>query len=164
MILAPPMTFKFATSARLKLPALNPLLAACALLMSGCQEGGAPPASETESVPPVAAAEPERPIVHIDVDEYVILMDPVVPAGEVTLQLANLGFEEHNIFFVMLDSDSTIWETERRLSPAERRSVVLDLEPGAYKAVCDFSGHEGRGMFTEFLAEPTSPAEGGGES
>ena len=97
----------------------------------------------------------------IDLDEYVVLMNPVVPAGAVTLKLVNGGFEEHNLLFVVVESDSTVWETERRLAPGERRTVTLELEPGEYKAVCDFSGHESRGMFTEFFAEETSPAESG---
>ena len=87
-------------------------------------------------------------------------MNAVVPGGRVSLKLANRGFEEHNLLFVTLESDSTIWETERRLAPGERRTVVLDLEPGSYRAVCDFSGHEGRGMLTEFVVEETTPSEG----
>ena len=131
------------------------LLVACAIIVSACGEGGAPPPSE----PAVVAEQVEGALVEIDVDEYVVLMDPVVPAGTVTLKLVNRGFEEHNLLFVVTESDSTVWETARRLGPAERRTVVLDLEPGAYKAVCDFSGHESRGMFTEFVVEETTPAE-----
>ena len=140
-------------------PALIPLVAACVFIVSACEEDEAPPPSE----PVVAAEQIEGALVEIDVDEYVVLMDAVVPAGTVTLKLVNRGFEEHNLLFVMTESDSTIWETEGRLSPAERRTVVLDLEPGAYRAVCDFSGHESRGMFTEFVVEETTSAESGND-
>ena len=109
----------------------------------------------------MAAADAEGAIVEIDLDEYTVLMDLVVPAGPVTLRLANRGFEEHNLLFVAVESDSTVWETERRLSPGERRSVTLDLEPGTYRAVCDFSGHEGRGMLVDFAVEETTPGESG---
>ena len=136
-------------------PSLISLVVACAFIVSACEEGGAPPPSE----PAVAAEQVEGALVEIDVDEYVVLMDPVVPAGTVTLKLVNRGFEEHNLLFVVTESDSTVWETEGRLAPAERRTVVLDLEPGAYKAVCDFSGHESRGMFTDFVVEETTSAE-----
>ena len=136
-------------------PSLISLLVACAFIFSACEERDAPPPSE----PTTAAEQVEGALVEIDVDEYVVLMDPVVPAGRVTLKLVNRGFEEHNLFFVVIESDSTVWETERRLAPAERRTVVLDLEPGAYKAVCDFSGHEGRGMFADFVVEETTSAE-----
>ena len=91
----------------------------------------------------------------IDMDEYTVLMDATFPAGPVTVKLANKGFEEHNILFVLVESDSTVWEIERRLSPGERRTVMLDFEPGEYQAVCDFSGHEDRGMLASFVVKPT---------
>ena len=97
----------------------------------------------------------------IDLDEYNILMNTVMPTGRVTLALANRGFEEHNLLFVVLESDSTVWETERRLSPGARRRVTLDLEAGAYRAVCDFSGHEGRGMLVDFVVEEKTPSGSG---
>ena len=158
------MTSEFTISERDPHSAMISLLAACTLIVSGCGEGGAPPSSAPDSAATVAAEETEGALVEIDVDEYVVLMNPVVPAGAVTLKLVNRGFEEHNLLFVVVESDSTIWETERRLGPGERRTVTLDLEPGAYKAVCDFSGHEGRGMFTEFLVEETTSAESGTDS
>ena len=155
------MTSEFIQSEMRARPALISLLAACTLIVSGCTEGGAPPPGEPDFGAAAAADEFEGALVEIDVDEYLVMMDPVLPAGTVTLKLVNRGFEEHNLFFVMVESDSTVWETERRLAPGERRTVILDLEPGAYKAVCDFSGHEGRGMFMEFVVEETSPVEGG---
>lgn len=109
----------------------------------------------------MTATDPQEVLVEIDLDEYVILMDRVVPAGPVTLKLANQGFEEHNLLFVVVETDSTVWETERRLSPGERRRVTLDLEAGKYRAVCDFSGHEGRGMLVEFLVEEKTPSGAG---
>ncbi len=136
---------------------LMPLLAALTLIVSACAEGEGPSSGEDEA----AAAEAETAIVDIDLDEYTVLMDPVLPAGPVTLRLANRGFEEHNLLFVVLETDSTVWETEDRLSPGERRSVTLDLEPGTYRAVCDFSGHEGRGMLVNFAVEETTPDESG---
>ena len=149
------MTSEFIQSEMHASPALLSLLAACALIVSGCTEGGAPPSGEPDSGAAAAADVFEEALVEIDVDEYLVMMDPVLPAGTVTLKLVNRGFEEHNLFFLMVESDSMVWETERRLAPGERRTVILDLEPGAYKAVCDFSGHEGRGMFIEFVVEET---------
>ncbi len=134
-----------------------PLLAAFTLIIATCGEGEAPPSGGDETVAAVAAADAEGAIVEIDLDEFTVLMDPVLPAGPVTLRLANRGFEEHNLLFVVVESDSTVWETASRLSPGERRSVTLDLEPGAYRAVCDFSGHEGRGMLVDFTVEETTP-------
>jgi hypothetical protein len=154
------MISKTAISDRCAHSALIPVLAACMCFPTACGEGGAPP-SGGESAAPEASPDPEEVLVEIDLDEYNILMNAVVPAGRVTLVLANRGFEEHNLLFVVLDSDSTVWETERRLSPGERRRVTLDLEAGKYRAVCDFSGHEGRGMLVEFLVEEKTPSGAG---
>ena len=131
-------------------PVFVTLLAAFVCFSPACAESGAPPSSESETAAP-ATAEAEELLVEIDLDEYSILMDARMPAGPVTLRLANLGFEEHNLLFVVLESDSTVWETEGRLGPGERREVELDLAAGQYRAVCDFSGHEGRGMTWNFV-------------
>jgi len=131
-------------------PVFVALLAAFVCFSPACTESGAPPPSESETAAP-AAAEAEELLVKIDLDEYSILMDAHMPAGPVTLTLANLGFEEHNLLLIVLESDSTVWETEGRMSPGERRTVQLDLAAGEYRAVCDFSGHEGRGMTWNFV-------------
>ncbi len=138
-----------------------PLLA-FVLIISACGEVEAPPGG-SDSAAATAAADPGEVLVDIDLDEYTVLMDAVLPAGPVTVKFANRGFEEHNLLFVLVESDSTVWETERRLSPGERRTVKLEFEPGEYKAVCNFSGHEDRGMFTEFEVEETTPSQGGSE-
>ena len=136
----------------------GPLLAV-GLSVSACADGEAPaPASDP---PTTVVSEPEGAVVEIDLDEYTVHMDAVLPAGEVTLKLANRGFEEHNLLFVVTESDSTIWEIEGRMAPGERRSVTLQLEPGAYRAVCDFSGHEDRGMLVSFYVRETTPGEDG---
>ncbi len=135
-----------------------PLLAAFPFMISACGEGGEPP-SGSESAATEPAAVVEEVLVEIDMDEYTVLMDATLPAGPVTFRLANKGFEEHNLLFVLVESDSTVWETERRLAPGERRTVTLEFAPGEYKAVCNFSGHEDRGMFTGFVVRETTPSE-----
>ena len=129
------------------------MLALFTLIISACGEGGVPPSGESETGAAVAATDPEEVLVEIAFDEYIIFMDASVPSGPVALRLANRGFEEHNLLFVVVESDSTVWEIERRLAPGERRTFTLDFEPGEYKAVCNFSGHEDRGMFTGFVVE-----------
>ena len=144
-------------------PALITMLAVFTLIISACIEGEAPPSDESETGVAVAATDPEEVLVEIEFDEYIIFMDAVVPSGPVTLRLANRGFEEHNLLFVVAESDSTVWEIERRVSPGERRTVTLDLKPGMYRAVCDFADHEDRGMSTEFEVRETTPSDGGSE-
>ncbi len=136
-------------------------LAALTFIISACGVGGAPPTGGSDSQAATPAADPEEVLVEIDFDEYVVIMNPVVPSGPVTLKLANKGFEEHNLLFVLVESDSTVWETESRLSPGERRTVMPAFAPGRYRAVCDFSGHEDRGMFVDFVVKEKSPSEGG---
>ena len=118
---------------------------------SGDADGG-----DAQKAPDSGATETTRSgadTVRVTLDEYSIGIPRVLPAGRNVLRLESLGFEEHNLLFVLNDSDSLVWETERRLSPYETRTVSVDLVPGAYTVVCDFSGHEGRGMFTELTVE-----------
>ena len=107
-----------------------------------------------------AEAEGTQDTVEVILDEFWIGMPLVLPAGRTVLRLKSQGFEEHNLLFVRKQADSVVWETEGRLDPFESRIVTLDLEPGAYTAVCDFSGHEGRGMFLDFTVEAGPPAGG----
>ena len=77
-------------------------------------------------------------------------MPDILPAGDLTLRLVSEGVEEHNLIFVKKDNEEAVWETDGRLSPYQVQTVELNLSPGEYTAVCDFSGHETRGMFFEF--------------
>jgi len=131
------------------------------LTISARGEVGAPPSSGRETGAAVVATDPEEAIMEIELNDFNVVMSAVMPAGRLTLRLANRGFQEHNLFFVVVESDSTVWEIERRLSPGERRIVTLDLEAGTYWAVCDVSGHEDKGMAWEFVVEETAPSESG---
>ena len=89
-------------------------------------------------------------------DEYTISMPLVLPAGPHPVRFVNAGFEEHNIYFRRMEDTLAAWVLERRLNPGERRVATVELEPGDYLAICDFSGHDGRGMFTEFTVTPAA--------
>ena len=52
---------------------------------------------------------------------------------------------------------AAVEETEGRLGPGERRTVTLDLAAGAYRAVCNYTDHEDRGMIVDFRAEEETP-------
>ena len=112
---APSMTSESITPKRYARPALLFLLAAIAFFVSACQEGEAPASSESDSDSAAPEAEDEELLVEIEFDEYVVYIDAVVPSGPVTLRLVNQGFEEHNLLFVAVESDSTVWETERHV-------------------------------------------------
>ena len=128
--------------------ALCSFLAACG--GSDDPQGGAPAGRQAEAA---TATDGSRDTVNVILDEYWIGMPAVLPAGRTVLRLKSQGFEEHNLLFVLKQADSVVWETEGRLSPFESRIVTLDFDPGTYMAVCDFSGHEGRGMFLDFTVE-----------
>ena len=130
-------------------------VAAVALVLSSCS-GDTVGDAGGDSPEPAAAEAPERrrsrvDTVRVTLDEYSIGIPAVLPSGLNVLKLESRGFEEHNLLFVLKEADSVVWETEGRLSPYETRVVTVDLVPGAYTVVCDFSGHEGRGMFTDLL-------------
>tara|TARA_Y100001934_G_C12209345_1_gene705227 strand:+ start:356 stop:727 length:372 start_codon:yes stop_codon:yes gene_type:complete len=97
---------------------------------------------------PVSTDLPET--IEIILADFYIGMPAILPAGDLTLRLASEGVEEHNLIFVRNDTEQTVWETDGRLSPFEVRTVELNLPAGEYTAVCDFSGHEMRGMFFDF--------------
>ena len=125
-------------------PGLLSSLGLCLLVMGSCE-------SERSSVneeSPVSTDLPET--IEIILADFYIGMPDILPAGDLTLRLASEGVEEHNLIFVRNDTEQTVWETDGRLSPFEVRTVELNLAAGEYTAVCDFSGHETRGMFFEF--------------
>ena len=138
------------------------MLAAICLAAGGCAEPGAEqavPAAESPSSAPSPAD-----TMQVLMDEYSISMPIAIPTGPHPIRFVNAGFEEHNIYFRRVGSTSPAWVLERRLNPGERRVVTVELEPGAYTAICDFSGHDGRGMFMDFRVEPASDSAGVSDS
>ena len=125
----------------------------------GCAEPG-----DDHTVPAVETPAPPRvDTMQVLMDEYTISMPLILPAGPHPVRFVNAGFEEHNIYFRRKEGASPVWVLERRLNPGERRVVTVELEPGAYMAICDFSGHDGRGMFTDFTVEPVAGSPGAQE-
>ena len=94
--------------------------------------------------------------VDVFLGEYYISMPAVLSRGRTVLRVKNEGFEEHDLQFTRADADSVTWRIEKRLSPGEVRTVILDLDAGAYAAICDFAGHLGRGMFVDVIVESDS--------
>jgi len=131
-------------------PGLLCRLGLCALIIGSCDSeqnsaGDEPPAQQELSAD---ANTPDT--IEITLADFYIGMPDILPAGDITLRLASEGVEEHNLIFVAKDTEENIWETDGRLSPYEVRTVELNLPEGEYTAVCDFSGHETRGMFFDF--------------
>ena len=130
-------------------PGLLSSLGLCLLVIVSCESERS--SVNEESPPeesPVSADLPET--IEITLADFYIGMPDILPAGDLTLRLASEGVEEHNLIFVRNDTEQTVWETDGRLSPFEVRTIEVNLSAGEYTAVCDFSGHETRGMFFEF--------------
>ena len=130
-------------------PGLLSSLGHCLLVIVSCESersSGNEESPAEES--PVSTDLPET--IEIILADFYIGMPDILPAGDLTLRLASEGVEEHNLIFVRNDTEQTVWETDGRLSPFEVRTAEVNLSAGEYTAVCDFSGHETRGMFFEF--------------
>jgi len=125
-------------------------LSLCVLVIGSCetQQNSAGDESPTQQGLSADANIPDT--IEIILADFYIGMPDILPAGDITLRLASEGVEEHNLIFVAKDTEENIWETDGRLSPYEVRTVELNLPAGKYTAVCDFSGHETRGMFFDF--------------
>ncbi len=128
------------------------------MLATACfAAGGCEAPDEDQPAPSVETPPPPRvDTMQVLMDEYTISMPLVLPAGPHPVRFVNAGFEEHNIYFRRMEDTLAAWVLERRLNPGERRVVTVELEPGAYMAICDFSGHDGRGMFTDFMVAPAA--------
>ena len=124
-------------------PGLLSSLGLCLLVIGSCE-------AERSSVNEESLSADLSETIEIILADFYIGMPDILPAGDLTLRLASEGVEEHNLIFVRNDTEQTVWETDGRLSPFEVRTVELNLAAGEYTAVCDFSGHETRGMFFEF--------------
>jgi len=124
-------------------PGLLGSLGLCLLVIGSCE-------SERSSVNEESLSADLPETIEIILADFYIGMPDILPAGDLTLRLASEGVEEHNLIFVRNDAEQTVWETDGRLSPFEVRTVEVNLPAGEYTAVCDFSGHETRGMFFEF--------------
>ncbi len=128
------------------------------LLALGCGGGETPradpdPAEAPRAISPAVGERVRADTVNVVLEEYLIAMPGVIAAGPTTLRISNRGVEEHN--FQLRDAvDSLVWRTEGNLSPGETLVMRLDLEPGNYAAVCDFAGHDARGMRTAVTARP----------
>lgn len=166
------------------------MLGLVAVVLAGCTgaEDG-PPTTGTATAAPAATSEPtaagDGDVVTIDAGEFFLDAPDVVPAGEVTFVLDNVGGLAHHAQVVQIPSSSVetfqdddtygqiMNEATRLGGPAtvEPQSisapVTTTLQPGTYGLLCmlvtDGSQHSARGMRTTFVvegerAEPAEPA------
>ncbi len=79
----------------------------------------------------------------LTLSEFAITGTTTVPAGTVTLNIANVGTVEHNVGVPSLGL------TSRNVGPGGTTQLALgDLAPGSYEVICEIPGHADSGMKT----------------
>jgi len=93
-------------------------------------------------------AEPEPTIVQIKLSEFAIEPSVVkVKPGDVTLEVENAGFVEHNIVIEELDQGVDF------VFPGETADFEVQLASGTYKLICTVEGHKEAGMVGTLIVE-----------
>jgi hypothetical protein len=105
---------------------------------------------------PLGPADPAEAAVPVGVSlrEFrVTLYRPVVPRGDVRLNVRNMGEDGHNL---------EIWSRRGplgalpELRPGTRGTLELTLRPGRYALVCTLADHLQRGMWVELRVRKSS--------
>jgi|TARA_B100000959_G_scaffold274282_1_gene325931 plastocyanin len=98
-----------------------------------------PTTSQDKDLTPEAASVASSKV-NLDLGEFFIEGDLLVPAGGVILQLANKGVIEHNVRLVGGPLSETL--------PADSTSQldVGQLAAGTYQLICELPGHKDAGM------------------
>ena len=112
-------------------------------------EAATPEATAVDGADP---ATDEEPGVAVFLTEYLIDMPVVIDAGEVRISVTNEGVEDHNLRLLRAGTDEVVWQTEGNVGSGATIEAVFELPAGEYLAVCDFAGHDSRGMFVEVEA------------
>lgn len=129
---------------------------ACALtgvaLLAGCGSGDSTPSTGTEIPGSVG-------------EWYVRIEDDAVASGPVTFRIMNSGSIRHEFLVVKTDvapgaleigDDARFSEADPAVTavaeipewgPGQQKSLVVDLDPGAYQLVCNIAGHYRQGMW-----------------
>ena len=102
--------------------------------------------------------------IDVSTREYSITGNLTVPAGDVTLRIANEGSLEHNVGIKELGTVSP------NVGPGGTVELALgELEPGVYQMFCDIDGHESSGMVNTLtvtgdgVTADAAAAAGGGQ-
>lgn len=93
--------------------------------------------------------------VRVFLSEYMIDMPAVLDAGDRVLVIRNDGVEDHNLRIAVPGADSAVWATDGNVLPGDRVVGRVRLAPGSYIAMCDFAGHNTRGMFVQLDVRET---------
>ena len=79
----------------------------------------------------------------VELIEYQISMPDTLPAGPMTLNVANGGKEDHGL---VLEGNGYHASLPEPLKRGDRTTLDIDLKPGRYQVYCPVDGHKGKGM------------------
>jgi hypothetical protein len=114
-----------------------------AILLAGLAFAGAMPAQ---------AAAPLARVQVVAVEFHYRLSRVRVPAGQVRIELANFGQDEHDLRLRRIGG-SKVYHLTSAL-PGQRQTLNARLVPGLYRLKCTLADHAARGMRAELRVVP----------
>lgn len=125
-------------------------LAAGIGLLAGCGRAQREePGASADPAPPPEEVSSSDAVIAVFLTEYTIDMPGVIDAGEMKIRVTNQGVEDHNLRIMRTGSEEIVWQTDGNVGSGLTWESTLGLTPGSYLVVCDFAGHDSRGMFME---------------
>lgn len=118
--------------------------------------------SPSEATPPAPTPEPEANAVSITANDHTnpygyAPSRKTVKPGELTVQLINVGEDEHNMDMEKVGPGSTpegpIVVAVSAASKGASTPTTVDVEPGTYRMWCTLPGHATKGMETTITVE-----------
>jgi plastocyanin len=118
--------------------------------------------SPTQPAPPASTPEPEANAVSVTANDHT---DPygyapsrkTVKSGELTVQLINMGEDEHNMDMEKVgpgnSPEGPIVVAVSAVSKGASTPTTVDVEPGTYRMWCTLPGHAAKGMETTITVE-----------
>jgi plastocyanin len=118
--------------------------------------------SPTQPTPPASTPEPEANAVSVTANDHT---DPygyapsrkTVKSGELTVQLINMGEDEHNMDMEKVGPgnapEGPIVVAVSAASKGASTPTTVDVEPGTYRMWCTLPGHAAKGMETTITVE-----------
>ncbi len=107
------------------------------------------PSSGTSPAPGQPPPEPEAPTLprlSVKAVEWsYTLSRPEIPAGEVLVELNNMGEDPHNLNLQLADASGPEGQIST-IGPSQQGKAKFNLPAGTYRLWCDLDEHEERGM------------------
>ena len=101
---------------------------------------------------PAQAAAPLARMQVVAVEFHYQLSRMSVPAGQVRIELANFGQDEHDLTLQRVGG-TTVYQVPKAL-PGQRRLLDVRLKPGLYLLSCSMADHAARGMHAQLRVLP----------